>query len=126
LFWCWNNTYTKWCIVLEYELASVINVHSRQGMQYISDPWFWECQVEVILTDGCNFVIGVARLDPQCPRQSNWRGYNTRVEYWRSDCLGRNTTLGCCPSLSGSDKFTCSFYQQRRALGLNRILNQGG
>ena len=91
LFWCWSN------IALDYGLAGVINVHSLQGMQYISShPWFWECQLEVILTDGCNFVTGVAGLHPQS---------YTRVEYWRSDCLGRNTALGCFSTLCDSDTF---------------------
>jgi hypothetical protein len=40
-------------------------------------------------------------------------------------CLGRDTARGSCPSSCDSDKCTCSFCQQRRALGLNRILNQG-
>jgi len=40
--------------------------------------------------------------------------------------VGRDTALGCSPSFRDSDKFTRSFYQLRQALGLNRILNQGG
>jgi hypothetical protein len=109
-------------MALDYGFAGVINVHSRQGMQYISsDPWFWECQLEVILTDGCNFVTGVAGLHPQISRQFDWRGYNTRVEYWRSDCLDRNTALGCCPTLCDSDTFrVCKSVHHRSFKWINQ------